>query len=177
MCWQNRPKLSRPLADGFHGFLGLTFWFTMAGIATAWYCYIKNPAIPAQMAQRFSTLRYVLVKRYGFDAFNELVFVRGTQKLSDFFYYFADAKVIDSWLVNGSGRGVQHVAAGTSTAIRLSLSLCLRHDYWHCCIIAVVSILCVKVIKNVNKFTLTEFANLASRCFGSSGLILRKNRI
>jgi NADH-quinone oxidoreductase subunit L len=95
----------------FHGLLGLTFWFTMAGITTAWYCYIKNPAIPALMAQRFSTLRYVLIKRYGFDAFNELVFVRGTQKLSDFFYYFADAKVIDSWLVNGSGRGVKRVAA------------------------------------------------------------------
>lgn len=94
-----------------HGFLGLTFWFTMAGLATAWICYIKKPELPKLFAERFATVRYVLLKRYGFDAFNQLVFVRGTQKLSNFFYYFADAKVIDSWLVNGSGRGVQRVAS------------------------------------------------------------------
>jgi NADH-quinone oxidoreductase subunit L len=94
-----------------HGFLGLTFWFTMAGLATAWYCYIMNPQLPKVLAERFATVRYVLLKRYGFDAFNDLVLVRGTRKLSHFFYYFADAKVIDSWLVNGSGRGVQRVAA------------------------------------------------------------------
>ncbi len=94
----------------WHSLFGLTFWFTMAGLATAWYCYIQHPEVPAQFAQRFSAVRYVLLKRYGFDAFNDLVFVRGTRMLSNFFYYFADAKVIDSWLVNGSGRGVQRVA-------------------------------------------------------------------
>lgn len=95
----------------FHGIFGLTFWFTMAGIATAWYCYIKNPQLPKMFAERFSTVRYILQKRYGFDAFNDLVFVRGTRVLSNFFYNFTDAKVIDSWLVNGSGRGVQRVAS------------------------------------------------------------------
>jgi len=94
----------------WHGLFGLAFWFTMAGLATAWYCYIKHPELPKMFAERFSTIRYVLLKRYGFDAFNERVLVRGTRLLSNFFYYFADAKVIDSWLVNGSGRGVQRVA-------------------------------------------------------------------
>lgn len=94
----------------WHGLFGLTFWFTMAGLVTAWYCYIQRPELPKMFAERFATVRYVLLKRYGFDAFNERVIVRGTQLLSNFFYYFADAKVIDSWLVNGSGRGVQRVA-------------------------------------------------------------------
>lgn len=94
----------------FHGFIGLTFWFTLAGIATAWLCYIKYPHIPAIFEQRFATVRFILQKRYGFDAFNDLVFVRGTRKLSNFFYNFADAKVIDRGLVNNSGRGVQRVA-------------------------------------------------------------------
>ncbi len=95
----------------FHGFLGLTFWFTFAGIFTAWYCYIKNPTIPGILEQRFAAIRFILLKRYGFDDFNRLFFVRGTQTLSQFFYYVTDAKIIDSWLVNGSGRGVRRVAA------------------------------------------------------------------
>lgn len=94
-----------------HGFLGLTFWFTMAGLLTAWICYIKKPGLPTIIAERFAMFRAILLKRYGFDTFNQIVFVRGTQKLSNFFYYFADAKVIDSWLVNGSGRGIQRVAS------------------------------------------------------------------
>jgi NADH-quinone oxidoreductase subunit L len=100
-----------PVLMAFHGLFGLTFWFTMAGIATAWYCYIKNPAIPGQLAERFSVLRYILLKRYGFDDFNQIVLVRGTQVLSNFFYNVTDAKIIDNWMVNGSGRGVQRVAA------------------------------------------------------------------
>ena len=36
--------------------------------------------------------------------------MKGTRFLSDFFYYFADMKVLDGWFVNGTGRGIDRVA-------------------------------------------------------------------
>lgn len=94
-----------------HGLFGLPFWFTIAGIFTAWLCYIKKPELPALMAERFSILRRILVANYGFDSFNNLVFVKTTRSLSDVLYRFGDAKLIDNWIVNGSGRGVNRVAS------------------------------------------------------------------
>lgn len=105
------------LAEHYHGVwskiwhVGLPFWFTLAGIASAWWCYIKQPTLPAKLAERFKGIRFVLLSRYGFDSFNEVVFVRGTRALSQFFYKVTDATLIDGWLVNGSGRGAQKIAA------------------------------------------------------------------
>lgn len=93
-----------------HGLMGLPFLFTVAGIFTAWLCYIKKPELPAVMAKRFAPLRNILLNSYGFDAFNNIVFVKGTQKLSNVLFRYGDAKLIDDWIVNGSGRGVNRVA-------------------------------------------------------------------
>lgn len=93
-----------------HGLIALPFWFTIAGITTAWYCYIKAPDVPAKMAQRFGWLKRVLEDRYGIDRFNDLVFVRGTRRLSDVLFKAADRTVIDGWIVNGSARGVARMA-------------------------------------------------------------------
>src|SRR6185295_12863563 len=36
-----------------HGFTGLPFWLALAGIPTAWYCYLKNTEMPARVARLF----------------------------------------------------------------------------------------------------------------------------
>ena len=49
--------------------------------------------------------------QYGFNQFNNLVFVRGTRKLSHFFYHVADMKILDGWIVNGAGHSIQRLSA------------------------------------------------------------------
>jgi len=94
----------------FESFVHLPFWFGLAGVLTAWYLYIKEPHIPGIIATRLSLLYRILVWKYGFDKFNEVVIVRGSRILSDFFYYAADLKVIDNLIVNGTGRGATRLS-------------------------------------------------------------------
>ena len=95
----------------WHAVIALPFWFTLAGIATAWYCYMIDPEVPIKISQRYSLIYNALVNRYGFDKLNDWIFVKGTQRLSRFFYYFTDLKVIDGWMVNGSGKNIYKVAS------------------------------------------------------------------
>jgi NADH-quinone oxidoreductase subunit L len=82
----------------------LPFWFSIAGIVLAWLCYIQFPQLPAFFSQRFAWIYKLLLSKYGFDDFNQLVLVRGTQKISDVFFRVGDVKILDDKMVNGSGR-------------------------------------------------------------------------
>lgn len=88
----------------------LAFWFSVAGIGFAIVCYLLFPKIPAWFAEHLSIFRKILLSQYGFDRFNNWVFVRGVKKLSDFFYHVTDVRFIDGIFVNGSGRGVERIA-------------------------------------------------------------------
>ena len=50
------------------------------------------------------------MRKYGFDDFNQIVFVRGTRKLGEFFYIVSDLKMIDGIFVNGSGQFIRWFA-------------------------------------------------------------------
>ncbi len=82
------------------------FWLAVAGVVTAWLCYILFPAIPGWLAKRFSTVHKILLNKYGFDDFNDLVFVRGGRALGEALFQRGDRKIIDGWLVNGSAYSV-----------------------------------------------------------------------
>jgi NADH-quinone oxidoreductase subunit L len=58
----------------------------------------------------FSWVYRLLVAQYGFDIFNQWFFVRGTRRMSEFFYHVGDLKVIDSGMVDGSGYGVARIS-------------------------------------------------------------------
>ncbi|MGH8666620.1 MAG: NADH-quinone oxidoreductase subunit L [Burkholderiales bacterium] len=100
------------LGEEFHGVLGMMwhafstapFWLLLAGIALAWYLYIKRPDLPAVIAGRFSLLYRVLEKKYGFDEFNDWFFAGGTRGLGRGLWRFGDAGLIDGVMVNGSAR-------------------------------------------------------------------------
>lgn len=82
----------------------LTFWLAIAGIVTAWLFTARYPQWSDACKRRFSGLYQILVHKFGFDDFNQLVFVRGTLRLGSMFYTVGDEKIIDGALVNGSGR-------------------------------------------------------------------------
>ncbi len=52
-----------------------------AGIATAWYFYLVNPAIPARLQQTFKGIYTVLENKYYLDRFNEWFFAGGARRL------------------------------------------------------------------------------------------------
>ena len=76
----------------------------MAGVATAWFLYMKAPAVPAKIAEALSPLRRVLEAKYGFDAFNEWFFAGGARGTGGVLWRFGDVRLIDGLLVNGSAR-------------------------------------------------------------------------
>lgn len=105
----------RLTAEEFHGAWNmvlhsigtLPFWFALSGIAVAWICYGRFTTLPVWMAKRFSWIYRVLVMKYGFDDFNQLVFVRGGRRLARWLYEVTDRELIDDTLVNGSGRAIE----------------------------------------------------------------------
>jgi NADH-quinone oxidoreductase subunit L len=87
-----------------HAFYTLPFWLSVAGIATAWFLYIKRPDLPAVIAGRFSLIYRILDKKYGFDEFNDWFFARGSRWLGQGLWRIGDVRLIDGLLVNGSAR-------------------------------------------------------------------------
>lgn len=106
-----------------HAFLTLPFWLSVAGIIVAWLCYVRLPELPGLVQRRVNIIYRILVDKYGFDVLTNLVFVRGSRKLSNTLYQVADMKLIDHNLVNGSGRGVTLLAR----VLRLGQSGYLYH--------------------------------------------------
>ncbi len=88
----------------------LAFWLAMAGIVTAWLFNLQAPALAEWCKKRFSWFYWVMVRKYGFDDFNQIVLVHGTRKLGQFFYAISDLIVIDGLIVNGSGRLIRAFA-------------------------------------------------------------------
>jgi NADH-quinone oxidoreductase subunit L len=93
-----------------HALLSLPLWLAVAGIVCAWLFYVRLPDLPGEVQRRFKMINRILVNRYGLDKVNNLIFIRGSQKLSQFLYQVADMKIIDHSLVNGSGRLVERAA-------------------------------------------------------------------
>lgn len=83
-------------------FFTLTFWLVMAGTVTAWLFYIAFPQLPDFFSKRFSGIYNLLVRKYGFDDFNDVVFVRGSKGLGNLLFNRGDRQLIDGMLVNGS---------------------------------------------------------------------------
>jgi len=105
-------KVMEDLAAHFHGAIPmalsagyhLTLWLALAGIATAWLFTAYRPALATWFTQRFSWLYTILIDKFGFDRFNQVVLVEGTQDAGHLFYDVVDVKMIDGVGVNGTAR-------------------------------------------------------------------------
>lgn len=99
-----------PMHTVFHALVSPVFWLTLAGIFIAWICYIARPDIPAKLSKIFSLPYRILMDKYGFDSFNNLVFIKGSKALGRVFYRVGDQKLIDGVMVNGTARSVRWLA-------------------------------------------------------------------
>lgn len=88
----------------------LTFWLAILGIVTAWLFVALYPKWSEFIKKRFAIVYAILVKKYGFDDFNQIVLVRGTRDAGNICYEVSDVKLIDGLAVNGSGRFIRWLA-------------------------------------------------------------------
>ena len=100
-----------PLSFVLHALAGPAVYLAAAGVATAWYIYMKNPAIADNVAQRFRGLYTLLVNKYYADDFNEAVFAGGARGVGQLLWRIGDVLIIDGLIVNGSARVVGWVAS------------------------------------------------------------------
>lgn len=103
-------EASSPAEAALHAFSTPVFWLVILGIFIAWVCYIAIPSLPQKITRRFSIIYRILVDKYGFDAFNDHVIVRGTKALGRLFYNTGDQRIIDGLVVNGTGRTIRWFA-------------------------------------------------------------------
>ncbi len=99
-----------PWAFALHGLGGPAVWLALAGLAVAWYVYLRRPGIAAAAADRLAPLHRLLVRKYGFDEFNEVVFAGGGRGIGRLFWRIGDVRLIDGLIVNGTARLVGWVA-------------------------------------------------------------------
>jgi len=99
-----------PAAFVLHGFTGPAVWLAAAGVALAWFLYLKRPDLPAQLRERAGPLYTLLENKYYFDWFNENVVAAGSRMLGTALWKGGDVALIDGAAVNGSARLVGWVA-------------------------------------------------------------------
>jgi NADH-quinone oxidoreductase subunit L len=106
------------LASHFHSAGGMAMhslqtvplWLAVAGVVTAWWFYLKQPAIPAAIKARFAWIYRLLDNKYYMDWFNEHVLAAATRRVGIGLWKGGDVGLIDGALVNGSARAVGAVA-------------------------------------------------------------------
>ena len=100
-----------PLQMALHGLTTAPFWLALAGVVSAWYMYLKNPALPAAIKKIFQPVYTILENKYYMDWFNENVIARGARLVGVGLWKGGDEGVIDGAVVNGSARGVAWFAS------------------------------------------------------------------
>ncbi|MFN4360142.1 MAG: NADH-quinone oxidoreductase subunit L [Hylemonella sp.] len=99
-----------PLAMAGHAFSTPPFWLALAGVVTAWYMYMINPAVPAAIKRMAQPIYTLLENKYYMDWINENILARGARLLGLGLWKGGDQAVIDGTLVNGSWKVVGWVA-------------------------------------------------------------------
>jgi len=87
------------------------FWLAIAGIASAWFLYIRRPDLPWVLRERAGGLYTLLVNNYYFDQFNDWFFARGFRRIGAWCSNVGDRSIIDGFFVNGSARLVALASA------------------------------------------------------------------
>lgn len=113
-----------PVAMALHGLTSLPFWLAVAGVALAWFFYLKAPAIPAALKQRLAPLYRLLENKYYMDWINEHVIAAAARALGTGLWKGGDQAVIDGAVVNGSAR----LTGAVSSVVRL---LQTGYLYWY----------------------------------------------
>jgi NADH-quinone oxidoreductase subunit L len=99
-----------PLVMALDSWTSLPVWLALAGVACAWFLYLKRPDLPQRWRQRVPGLYALLDNKYYMDRINEVVFAAGARLIGRVLWRGGDVAVIDGIAVNGSARLVGRLA-------------------------------------------------------------------
>ena len=89
-------------AMAVHALTTMPFILALAGVATSYYMYMVNPALPAAIKRVCQPIYTLLDNKYYLDWFNEKVLARGARGLGTGLWQVGDRTIIDGGVVNGS---------------------------------------------------------------------------
>ncbi|MDK4544641.1 NADH-quinone oxidoreductase subunit L [Kingella kingae] len=107
------------MAQEFHGVFGMVthslvspvLYLAIAGVAAAWFLYVKAPHLPAKIQAACKPIYTLLDNKYYLDVIYFNVFAKGSRALGNFFWKVGDTMIIDNGIVNGSAKVVGAIAA------------------------------------------------------------------
>ena len=102
-------------------------WLALAGVLSAWYLFLKNPAAAERFAGVFAPVRKLLDNKYYFDWFNENVLAAGSRLLGRVFWKAGDQTLIDGALVNGSAN---LIGALSGVVRRIQTGYLYSYAFW-----------------------------------------------
>jgi NADH-quinone oxidoreductase subunit L len=100
-----------PLAMAKHSIQAAPFWLMIAGFVLATFIYQFRPALADFFQQKLPGIYRLLYHKYYFDELYQKIFVSRFIRIGNGLWKKVDAGVIDDWMVNGSGRLVNSLAA------------------------------------------------------------------
>ncbi len=89
-----------------HGLMMPPFWLAMAGLAAAWFIYLKDDSLARWAYDKFRWLHTLLDRKYYLDDFNQSVFAKGSISLGNGLWAFGERVMIDGFVVNGAAKAV-----------------------------------------------------------------------
>jgi len=101
-----REEFHGPIQLAIHGLMAAPFWLALAGVVSAYYMYMVNPALPAAIKRSVMPIYTLLENKYYMDWFNENVLAPTARGLGVALWKVGDQTVIDGGVVNGSWRVV-----------------------------------------------------------------------
>ncbi len=113
-----------PWAMALHALQTLPFWLAVAGVASSWFIFIKQPQI-ADAAQRWlKPIHTLLENKYYMDWINENILARAARGLGLGLWKGGDVALIDGAVIHGSARAVDGLA-------RVARKLQTGQLYWY----------------------------------------------
>jgi len=108
------------------------------GILLAYRMYIKNPALPDRLAERFKVPYRALVNKYWVDEIYHFFLVRFSLRVSFFFWRFVDDLIVDgivngvAALFRGGSEGLKRVQTGNvqNYALSILIGIVLMFGYF-----------------------------------------------
>jgi NADH-quinone oxidoreductase subunit L len=105
-----REEFHGPAQLALHGLTAAPFWLALSGVASAYYLYMVNPALPGAIQKSIQPVYTLLENKYYLDWINENILARGARALGTGLWKGGDEAVIDGLLVNGSWKVVGWVS-------------------------------------------------------------------
>jgi len=101
------------VAMAMHAFSTAPFWLALAGVASSYYMYMINPAVPAAIKRVFHPLYVLFENKYYMDWINENILARGARALGTGLWKGGDQTIIEGGVVNASWKLVGWVSSLT----------------------------------------------------------------